>query len=127
MYTLATSGFDPCDFHTRIYQGEIFKFTGIAAIAALIDFTQNFLEAAFHPYRPQDIHRHYSHAEQAERFANHEKAFSQSTQVKPHDSPHFASAQACADSRGFPTRSGDFVDECVSWGWKRRNCAMADG
>ena len=32
----------------------------------------------------------------------------------------------CADSRRFPTRSGDFMDECGSWGWKRRNYAMAD-
>jgi hypothetical protein len=82
MYTTATTSFDPCDFHTRIYRGEIFKFTGIPAIAALIDFTRSFLEAAFHPYRPQDIHRHYSHAEQVERFASREKEFSQSTEVK---------------------------------------------
>jgi hypothetical protein len=33
----------------------------------------------------------------------------------------------CADSRRFPSRSGDFVDECASWGWKRRNCATSDG
>src|SRR5271168_5419586 len=82
MYTLATSGFGPCDLQTRIYQGEIFKFSGIPAIAALIDFTQSFLEAAFHPYRPRDIHRHYSHAEQVALFASHEKTFSQSTEVK---------------------------------------------
>jgi hypothetical protein len=39
----------------------------------------------------------------------------------------FLFGRSCADSQGFPTRSGDFLDECVSWGWKRRSCVMADG
>lgn len=39
----------------------------------------------------------------------------------------FLSLRSCADSDGFPTRSGDFVDEGASWGWKRRTCAIADG
>ena len=39
----------------------------------------------------------------------------------------FFPPRSCTDSQGFPTRSGDFVDECASWGWKRRTCAMADG
>jgi hypothetical protein len=37
---------------------------------------------------------------------------------RAHDSPHFYPSIPCADSRRFPTRSGDFVDECASWGWK---------
>jgi IS4 transposase len=45
---------------------------------------------------------------------------------KAHDSPHFLPSRSCADSDRFPTRSGDFVDECASWERKRRTYAMAD-
>jgi K+-sensing histidine kinase KdpD len=48
----------------------------------LIDFTRTFLETAFHPYCPQDIHRHCSHAEQVECFASRENEFSQSREAK---------------------------------------------
>jgi hypothetical protein len=33
---------------------------------------------------------------------------------------------SCADSGRFPMRSGGFLDD-ASCGWKRRNCAIADG
>jgi hypothetical protein len=39
----------------------------------------------------------------------------------------FPPPRPCADLRRFPTRSGEFLNECVSWRWKRRNYAMADG
>jgi DNA replication protein DnaC len=64
--------------------------------------------------------------------------FGEWTSVFPNDAMTFAvvdlttplifhPAGSCADSQGFRTRSGDFVDERGSWGWKRRNCAIADG
>lgn len=81
MFTPATTPIHPDDFHTRIYRGAIFRFEGCPAVVDLIAFAQEFLEAAFHPYRP-DIHRHYNHSEQVELFASREKEFSQSAEVQ---------------------------------------------
>lgn len=82
MYTKQDPPLDPGDFHSRIYRAEIFHFTGMLAVGSLIAFTRHFLEDAFRPYSPPDIHRHYGHADQVELFAKREKEFSQSEEVK---------------------------------------------
>lgn len=82
MYTKRDMPLDPGDFHCRIYRAEIFHFTGMLAVGSLIAFTRDFLENAFHPYSPPDIHRHYGHTDQVELFAKREKEFSQSEEVK---------------------------------------------
>ena len=81
MYSCLDVPVSPRDFHDRLYGGDVFRFAGLGAMAALIGFTRDFLEEGFAPHAPAEIHRHLSHAEQVETFVRLEKAFIQSAEV----------------------------------------------
>src|ERR1700688_4913074 len=52
------------------------------AMQALVNFTRTFLEDAFYPFSPPEIHLHLGHADRADFFAQWEKEFSQSREVR---------------------------------------------
>jgi hypothetical protein len=52
------------------------------AMQALVNFTRTFLEDAFYPYSPPEIHLHLGHADRADFFAHREREFSQSREVR---------------------------------------------
>jgi hypothetical protein len=73
----------PCsDFHERIYAGQILRLEGIEALRDLVAFTRSFLEDAFAPHAPPEIHRHLSEEAQADAFAALSRDFSRSGEVK---------------------------------------------
>ncbi|PJG45474.1 hypothetical protein CAF53_22285 [Sphingobium sp. LB126] len=82
MYTIGSAPLDPTGFHVRIYSGEIIKFAGLPATAALIAFARELIEAELHPYAPPLVHLHCDHAAQTQRFHGCEKAFSASREVR---------------------------------------------
>ena len=84
MYIDLAAPAKPAAFHDRIYAGEILRFRNVAPMHDLVAFTRGFLEDAFAPHIPIEIHRHLSHSEQAESFALRERAFAQSEEVKRH-------------------------------------------
>src|SRR5688500_10267549 len=82
MYSATSIPVVPRDFHDHIYSGEIFKFENLPAMFRLVNFAHQFLEDILHPHIPIEIHRHLSHEEQTEKFANIERTFSQSNEVQ---------------------------------------------
>ena len=72
----------PRYFHDHIYQGDIFKFANLPAMLSLVNFARAYLEDAFYPYIPIEIHNHLSHEQQTEIFAKVERDFSQSQEVQ---------------------------------------------
>ncbi|MCY1503037.1 hypothetical protein D9M68_371500 [compost metagenome] len=82
MYRSLATPFDPDAFQSRIYAGDILRFRQLPAMAALVTFTREMLEARLHPFRPEEIHRHLSHAEQARCFAQCQQEFATSPEVR---------------------------------------------
>jgi hypothetical protein len=73
----------PCpDFHDRIYAGQILRLEGIPALGEFVTFARSFLEDAFFPHPPPEIHRHLSHEAQVETFAAVSREFGRSAEVK---------------------------------------------
>lgn len=82
MYSAPPLSLDQRDFHDRVYRGEILKLDTIPSMATLVSYVQSFLEEAFHPFSPPEIHRHYNHQQQVELFTAREKAFAQAAETK---------------------------------------------
>lgn len=82
MYSSVTAPVSPRDFHDRIYEGGIARFSALEPMKQLVAFTRNMLEEAFAPHAPVEIHRHLAHARQVEVFAEIEKNFARSAEVK---------------------------------------------
>jgi hypothetical protein len=70
------------DFHDRIYQGEIFRFSTLARMRDLVAFAQRMVEESLAPHVPVEVHRHLPHARQIEAFAKIEKDFARCGEVK---------------------------------------------
>ncbi len=82
MYSIFAVPVSPRDFHDRIYGGEIARFANLVPMRDLVAFARGMLEERFSPHVPVEIHRHLSHARQVEAFAEVEKDFARSTEVK---------------------------------------------
>ncbi|MDA8486029.1 hypothetical protein NNO07_23445 [Pseudomonas resinovorans] len=82
MYSTLATPFEPHVFQSRIYAGEILRFERSPAMAALVAFSQELLEARLQPFRPEEIHRHLSHAEQARWFERCQREFATSPDVR---------------------------------------------
>jgi hypothetical protein len=75
----------PClaeDFHERIYSGQVVAIDAQPAMAELVSFTQTFLQEAMFPHCPTHIHRHWTQAQQAERFTRCQHDFHQAQEVR---------------------------------------------
>ncbi|MBV6822018.1 hypothetical protein [Pseudomonas sp. PD9R] len=68
--------------HDQIYAGEVLHLTDLPPVSALVEFTRAFVEDALHPWAPQEIHRHLSHSEQANRFSQCQNAFASSAEAR---------------------------------------------
>ncbi|MEO5325619.1 hypothetical protein PV773_20125 [Mesorhizobium sp. CC13] len=82
MYTNVQPAFSPRDFHDRVYAGEVLRFATLRPMRDLAEFTRGFLEDAFAPFKPVEIHRHLSHEEQAESFAQRQRDFARLPEVR---------------------------------------------
>jgi len=82
VYTTIPLPCESAEFHDRIYAGEILRFDGIAALRALVSFTEAFLEDAFFPHAPLEIHQHLFAESQIETFGALSREFGQSSEVK---------------------------------------------
>ncbi len=72
----------PADFHQRIYSGQILAIDLQPAMTELVNVTQALLQEAMFPHCPTHIHRHWTHAQQAERFTVFQQQFHQSPEVQ---------------------------------------------
>lgn len=82
MYTPITTPVDAGTFHQQLYSGEVFLLENHPAMQAVVRFTREFLEHAFHPHAPPEIHRHLTREQQVETFASLGKEFTRSAEVK---------------------------------------------
>jgi hypothetical protein len=82
VYTTIALPSDSEGFHRRIYAGEILRLGGTVSFAAIVAFTRGFLEEAFAPHPPPEIHRHLSEEEQVETFAALSREYARSAEVK---------------------------------------------
>jgi hypothetical protein len=82
MYATVPLPCDPEEFHRCIYAGAILRLDGTTSFAAIVAFTRRFLENAFAPHPPPEIHRHLSHEEQVETFAALSRDYARSAEVK---------------------------------------------
>lgn len=82
MYSDVSEAPGPRLLHDRIYAGDILRFGALVPMADLVSFTQTFLEDAFAPFAPEEIHRHLSHHEQTESFAQRQRDFARSPEVR---------------------------------------------
>jgi hypothetical protein len=69
MYMTAKAPYPPREFHDRIYAGEILRFQAFPEMRSLMEFTREFLEDAFFPHAPPEIHKYLSHERQLADFA----------------------------------------------------------
>lgn len=82
MYCLLHPPGPPREFHDRVYAGEILRIDALPEHAAVVAFTQHFLEERFHPHVPVEIHRHWSHEQQVEQFAAATRDYARCDAVK---------------------------------------------
>lgn len=82
MYTSIAQPPRPRDFHDRIYAGQVLRLAGLRPMRELVAFTRAFLEDAFAPFAPVEIHRHLTHGEQTESFAQRQRDFARSPEVR---------------------------------------------
>ncbi|MDR7222809.1 hypothetical protein [Aminobacter aminovorans] len=82
MYSDVTQALGPRVLHDRIYAGDVLRFEALAPMRELVSFTQAFLEDAFAPFAPVEIHRHLSHDAQTESFAQRQRDFARSPEVR---------------------------------------------
>ena len=82
MYTGIEGPLAPRDFHDRIYAGDILRLAGLTPMRELVIFARAFLEDAFAPFTAVEIHRHLSHQEQTESFAQRQRDFARTPEIK---------------------------------------------
>lgn len=82
MYTDVVHAFDQRDLHDRIYAGDVLRFGHLKPMRQLGDFTRALLEDAFAPFNPVEIHKHLTHQQQTESFAQRQRDFSRAPEVK---------------------------------------------
>ncbi|MFU0507775.1 hypothetical protein [Pseudaminobacter sp. NGMCC 1.201702] len=82
MYTALRQALEPRDFHDRIYKGDVLRLLGLEPMRELVDFTRAFLEDAFAPFAPVEIHKHLSHEQQTVSFAERQRDFARSPEVR---------------------------------------------
>ncbi|MEP9371930.1 hypothetical protein [Mesorhizobium sp. KR1-2] len=82
MYTSVSRALEPRDFHDRIYAGQVLRLDALQPMHNLVDFTRTFLEEAFAPFAPIEIHRHLSHQQQTESFAQRQRDFARSPEAR---------------------------------------------
>lgn len=82
MYTNVTEALDPRAFHDRIYAGDVLRFAALQPMKELVAFTRTFLEDAFAPYVPAEIHLHLKHEQQTESFAQRQRDFARSPEIR---------------------------------------------
>lgn len=82
MYTTVTLPASPRAFQDRIYAGEVLRLDGMPAFEKLIAYTHDYLEGAFHPHHPTEIHAHLTHSEQVERFGAVSRDFTRADEIK---------------------------------------------
>ncbi len=82
LYAVGVVPLAPRAFHDRIYRGEIFRFDGLPAMAALVAATRQLLEAELHPLAPPMVHRNGDHAQLVALFERCERAFSASREIR---------------------------------------------
>lgn len=82
MYTSVSRALEPRDFHGRIYDGQVLRLGALQPMRDLVDFTRAFLEEAFAPFAPVEIHRHLTHQQQTESFAQRQRDFARSPEVR---------------------------------------------
>ncbi|GAA2847647.1 hypothetical protein EDC40_108128 [Aminobacter aminovorans] len=82
MYSNVTQALGPRVLHDRIYAGDILRFGTLASMTDLVSYSQAFLEDAFAPFAPVEIHRHLSHDQQTESFAQRQRDFARSPEVR---------------------------------------------
>ncbi|AYF86848.1 hypothetical protein SA496_11000 [Pseudomonas sp. JS3066] len=82
MYSSLATPFEPRGFQSRIYAGDILRFSGQAAMEQLVALSRDLLEARLYPHRPEHIHLHLSHARQTQCFAQCQQEFIRSTEVQ---------------------------------------------
>jgi hypothetical protein len=73
---------DPSTLYAGLYAGEIVRFTGLAHMAAIVAFTQAFVEERLAPYAPVEIHRHLDRDALAGRLGEVQREHSRSPEVK---------------------------------------------
>jgi hypothetical protein len=82
MYTDLRQALEPRDFHDHIYKGDVLRLLGLEPMRELVDFTRAFLEDAFAPFAPVEIHKHLSHEQQTVSFAERQRDFARSPEVR---------------------------------------------
>ena len=82
MYSKLISPVDVGALHERLYAGEIFLFEDLPAMQAVVQFTRAFLEEAFQPHAPPQVHHRLTREQQIDTFAALGKAFTRSAQAK---------------------------------------------
>jgi hypothetical protein len=82
MYTSVSRALAPRDFHDRIYAGQVLRFGELQPMRELVDFTRAFLEEAFAPFAPVEIHRHLTHQQQTESFGQRQRDFARSPEIR---------------------------------------------
>lgn len=68
-------------FHDRLYAGDVLRFAGLPEMRAIVTFTRGFLEDAFRPHDPTEIHRHLASADLVENARTCSRAYSRSREV----------------------------------------------
>lgn len=72
----------PRALHDRLYGGDVLHFTDLPQMRAIVSFTRSFLEDAFRPHAPTDIHHHVTHADLVEIAQARSREYGRSGEVK---------------------------------------------
>ena len=73
---------DPSSLYAALYAGEIVRFSGLPATAALVAFTRAFVEARLAPHAPVEIHRHLDPSALPTRLVSVQREYSRSDEVR---------------------------------------------
>jgi hypothetical protein len=82
MYSPLDSPVPPALFHDRIYRGDLLELSARPAMRALVMHARAFVEGALHPFDPQRMHEHLSHAGQVECIGRLQREFSQLPEIR---------------------------------------------
>lgn len=72
----------PRVMHDRLYGGEVLHFDDLPQMGEIVALTRSFLEDAFRPYAPTDMHRHLASAEFAEVARSRSREYGRLGEVK---------------------------------------------
>jgi len=72
----------PLALYAALYAGEVVRFSGLPAMAALVVFTRAFVEERLAPHPPVEIHRHLDSRALSIRLAEVQREYSRSADVK---------------------------------------------